>query len=516
MPQKKKGKKTNKKTHRKKHLTQKQNIIFQSIPNYSSGQFTGHQNNKNNIQYAPVMQQETRTDNLVGDLVGRLISKIETDGNKQTQQYTQDIQPTNNNNNENNNVVNIYNDGTKKEDKNPDATTEPKEGRSAAEDFGIQTASAVTGLLGVGALGVAYNSDAASKAKLKLKKVGGGILGAVTSAGAAINNNILKRGTKLGGDKPTTNLIKEEGKLFEKKGKAGTYARLEDEMNPLQADFDKHINQPSTAKQSLKPLPQKQSIEPKTLPQKPADTPTPTPSKISTDTPVPRINIFSPAKHIGNFKPQNIFSPATPILDISKGGRTNLMEPVESTLRKMNASDRIKAIIKRNSVQRDLKDVNQEANKLQSAFRNFKAKNIVRTKREARKQTQSRAPMEIASTVQPARLSGVHETSRQGATTTRIHTQNQAIAQLRQQPPTRQSSGTAISNATTTTPQARGRGSSIKDLKPLPESEKRGRGRPQKVSSGQDEGPREIGSARTLTVGSGYEKKNTGQAAKKK
>jgi hypothetical protein len=192
------------------------------------------------------------------------------------------------------------------------------------------------------------------------------------------------------------------------------------------------------------------------------------------------------------------------------------MEPVESTFKKMNAGDRIKAIIKINSVQRDLKEVDQEANKLQSAFRNFKAKKIVRTKREARKQTQSRAPMEITSTVQPARLSGVRETSRQGATTTRIHTQNQAIAQLRQQPPVRQSSGTAISNATTTTTQARGRGSSIKDLKPLPESEKRGRGRPLKVSSGQDEGPREIGSARTLPVGSGNENKNTGQAAKKK
>ena len=43
MPQKKKEKKTNKKSHKKKHLTQKQNIIFQSIPNYSSGQFSGHQ-----------------------------------------------------------------------------------------------------------------------------------------------------------------------------------------------------------------------------------------------------------------------------------------------------------------------------------------------------------------------------------------------------------------------------------------------------------------------------------------
>jgi hypothetical protein len=193
--------------------------------------------------------------------------------------------------------------------------------------------------------------------------------------------------------------------------------------------IDKHIKQPSTVKRPLKPLPQKQSIEPKTLPLKPADTPTPTPSKISTDTPVPRINIFSPVKNLTNLKPQNIFSPATPILDISKGGRTNLMEPVESTLKKMNAGDRIKAMIKRNYVQRDLKEVNQEANKLQSAFRNFKAKKIVRTKREARKQTQSRAPMEITSTVQPARLSGVRETSRQGATTTRIHTQNQATAQ---------------------------------------------------------------------------------------
>ena len=54
----------------------------------------------------------------------------------------------------------------------------------------------------------------------------------------------------------------------------------------------------------------------------------------------------------------------------------------------------------------------------------------------------------------PARLSGVHETTRQGATNTRIHKQNQAIGQLRQQPPTRQSSVTEISNAVTTSPQA--------------------------------------------------------------
>ena len=44
------------------------------------------------------MQQESRTDNLVGDLVSKLIGKIETDGNKQTQQYTQEIQPVSNTN----------------------------------------------------------------------------------------------------------------------------------------------------------------------------------------------------------------------------------------------------------------------------------------------------------------------------------------------------------------------------------------------------------------------------------
>ncbi len=76
-------------------MNPKQNIIYQSIPNYSSGQFTGHQNNHNNIQYGPAAQQESRTDNLLGDLVGKLMSKIETDGNKQAQAYSKEIQPIN-------------------------------------------------------------------------------------------------------------------------------------------------------------------------------------------------------------------------------------------------------------------------------------------------------------------------------------------------------------------------------------------------------------------------------------
>ncbi len=82
MPQKKKA---NKKNQKKKRINpNKQNIVIQSIPNYSSSQSSGHQYNSNkNVSFAPAVQQESRTDNLVGDLVGRLISKIETDGNKQ-------------------------------------------------------------------------------------------------------------------------------------------------------------------------------------------------------------------------------------------------------------------------------------------------------------------------------------------------------------------------------------------------------------------------------------------------
>ena len=42
-----KKKKTNKKSNHKKHLNQtKKNIIYQTIPNYSSSQITGHQYNK--------------------------------------------------------------------------------------------------------------------------------------------------------------------------------------------------------------------------------------------------------------------------------------------------------------------------------------------------------------------------------------------------------------------------------------------------------------------------------------
>ena len=166
MPQKKK--KTNKKTHKKKHLTQNQNIIYQTIPNYSADQFSGHQINKRQVHFGPAMQQESRTDNLVGDLVGRLISKIENDGNKQTQEYSKEIQPINNTNQPvNNNNVNIYNNvpGTtttdKKTDETPSSDSKPESkipdaissgvrsaARSVGEDFALQAGAGLASIVG--------------------------------------------------------------------------------------------------------------------------------------------------------------------------------------------------------------------------------------------------------------------------------------------------------------------------------------------------------------------------------
>ena len=71
-------------------------------------------------------------------------------------------------------------------------------------------------------------------------------------------------------------------------------------------------------------------------------------------------------------------------------------------------------------------------------------------------------------------------TTRPGATKTKTFDKNQEISQLIQQQPARQSSERAKSNATTT-PAAKGRGSALKALKPLPSPDsevKRGRGRP--------------------------------------
>ena len=202
MPKKKKT--GNKKTNNKKHLDKtKKNIVYETIPNYSSSQIAGHQNN-NNVQFGPQPQQLSRTDNLVGDLIGKLITKIETDGNQQTQQYSREIQPINNNNN-----INIQNSapatttvttdssgssGSSGSSSGSSDTAASKITNTVTEKVvessaGLIAGSVVAGVGGLGGLGgLIYNR----------KKIGEGI-----------KNLFSRNGNKLGG-KAQTSRLKED------------------------------------------------------------------------------------------------------------------------------------------------------------------------------------------------------------------------------------------------------------------------------------------------------------------
>ena len=145
---------------------------------------------------------------------------------------------------------------------------------------------------------------------------------------------------------------------------------------------------------------------------------------------------------------------------------------------------KILAAMKRKNVQLDFRELKNDARAIQKAFRNRRGGKEI----------------ELSVAPQRARISDVHKTTRPGATAIRTFEQNQAIAQLRQHQPTWPSSETAISNATTAPPP-----SALKNLKPLPSldsAEKRSRGRPPSVSSGLNETPRPVGSARTILIGS--------------
>ena len=298
MPQKKKEKKTNKKSHKKKHLNQKQNIIFQSIPNYSSEQFTGHQNNKNNIQYAPAMQQESRTDNLVGDLVSKLIGKIETDGNKQKQQYTQEIQPVSNSNtnsgsNDNTNsgntsgntqTVNVY-------PSSGQATSEGSDSKKSVVETAAGTAiTAATGLSTAETAGIAAGVGGGVLA------LGGGLFAARKKLGQAIKSTF--GGKKLGGNAGTSRLVRGDDEYVRgtrqgvntdlqlapkvKDSKPGTYAKLQNELDPLHEDF--HVMTMAETRARLDKIREqaKQSEQKRQI-----STPTPTPTPRASPKPTP-------------------------------------------------------------------------------------------------------------------------------------------------------------------------------------------------------------------------------------
>lgn len=265
MPQKKKT--ANKKNQKKKRINpNKQNIVIQSIPNYSSSQSSGHQYNSNkNVSFAPAVQQESRTDNLVGDLVGRLISKIETDGNKQTQEYSKEIQPvTNTNQPVNNNNVNIYNTV-------PGTTTESS-GSSGSSSGSSGSSSGSSGSSGSDTVSRIQESVKTQAIDATSGAIGGVITAGIGAVAAGIYNRkklgegikklFKKDGDKLGGSLVNSRLVDRQND-YVRGTKPGVYTDLQRAPkvkgsnaeysaapNPLQGDFDKYISE--TTKDKIK------------------------------------------------------------------------------------------------------------------------------------------------------------------------------------------------------------------------------------------------------------------------
>ena len=250
MPQKKKtNKKPKKHTQTRKQI--KQTIIHQAIPNYSAEQFSGHQYNKNQVQFAPPIQQQSRTDNLVGDLVSKLINKIETDGNQQRQQYTQEIQPVSNTNSGSNDNTNSGNTSGNTQTVNiyPSSgqpTTEVSDSKKSVVETAAGTAiTAATGLSTAETAGIAGGVSAGALI------LGGGIFAARKKLGQAIKSTF--GGKKLGGNAGTSRLVRSDEEYVRgtrpgvntdlqtgskvKDSKPATYAKLENELDPLHEDF---------------------------------------------------------------------------------------------------------------------------------------------------------------------------------------------------------------------------------------------------------------------------------------
>jgi len=121
----------------------------------------GHQYNKDDVQFAQPATPQSHTDNIVGELVGRLMNKIENDGNKEVQQYSKEVQPITNNY-----YVKVYKDGIEesKTDKKPDETPTTQTpaqsiggvisdgirnaARTAGEDFLLNSGAGLTSIAG--------------------------------------------------------------------------------------------------------------------------------------------------------------------------------------------------------------------------------------------------------------------------------------------------------------------------------------------------------------------------------
>jgi hypothetical protein len=332
MPQKKKQNKKVKKpktTRKPRAKREIKTIVQQAIPNYASEQNIGYQYNRDNVQFVPQhQQQQTRTDSLVGDLVSKLISKIENDGTQQTQQYTKEVQPINNDNtNSNGNTgntsgntqtVNIYPSSGQSTTTTPDTTDTKKTAIDAAAGTALSAATGISageaagiaGGVGAGVLAIGGGIFAGRK-KLgeAIKKTFGGNKSGGTATRSRLINDDFVRGTKQG-----TNTDLQAPKLT-KGSKAGKYENITAELDPLDEGFYKESMADTRAKldkireqaklneqkrnlttQSLstqttpKPSPRVTSTQTTPKPS-PRATPTPSPRRSTTPSQVPQLNL---------------------------------------------------------------------------------------------------------------------------------------------------------------------------------------------------------------------------------
>jgi hypothetical protein len=256
MPQKKK--KTNKKSHEKPHTKHiNPTIVQQAIPNYASDQVSGHQFNKDHPPFVPILQQQQlRTDNLISDLLSRVITKIENDGTQQTQQYSQAVQPLNNDNGNSGNTsgntqtVNVY---PTVGQSSTTSTTESTQ-KSTAETAGAAIAQA-SGLSAAEAGGIGAGVTAGIGGLIAARnKIGTGIMGAISGIKKGIS-----RAPKAGGAATESRLLREHDEVI-RGTKPGTYAQIPSappspKIPP--ANFDKVLAQAKKsedARTSLTPI----------------------------------------------------------------------------------------------------------------------------------------------------------------------------------------------------------------------------------------------------------------------
>jgi hypothetical protein len=476
MPQKKKQnkkeKKTNKKPHRKQVLKK---IVQQSIPYFASEQNSGHQYNKDHTQFVQQQQQQTRTDSLVGDLVSKLISKIENSGTQQTQQYSNEVQPiTNDNSNTNSgqtsgNTQTITNNIYPNSGQSTTSTDTPDPKKTAIETAAGTALSVATGyspeVTGGIAAGSAVGVGLIGGIIAGRKKIGQAFKNTFSgkkTGGTATSSRLLKEDEKAAssrllkedGNAVSSSIVKEDGKHV--RGKDQNYMELPSEVPSQPTSRQTSFDEPrSLTKQSSKiktipeeitpleeaggtgmktPMSVKNRIKQElgqiygenTLSRAASNTSNRSSKPTNLDKQFVNVATVTPART----EPATSLSPQT--LSLEAMNRPNILQNVLKKLYKTKeGQEKVQSIGRTIPLRNEFIKQREAAIKLQSIGRTVPLRNKFIKEREAASKIKATIKRRLnpEKAPQPARLSGVHETSRQGATTTRTFDMNQAIEQ---------------------------------------------------------------------------------------